>query len=144
MFLCQRLGRLPILLAAAFGTAWCVLAVIFLWVIPHFDSYRGFAELADRTNAAVPPGTMLHLVELRESQITYYLRLPMKRHDKAEQFVSEASPVKDAVYVLTERRVIERIRTKAAIQELDANVPLRRTQPPDQRLVLLRVGNGRR
>jgi 4-amino-4-deoxy-L-arabinose transferase-like glycosyltransferase len=84
----ERQQRQTAQLAVTFGTAWVVIAVVFAAVLPQHDTYRDQAVLARRINARLPDGATLHLVELPENQITYYLQPKLQRIDQYPAFAT--------------------------------------------------------
>lgn len=110
-------------LSIGFGTLWLVFVVSQGLVMPRFDLYRAQAELARRTESSLPPGADLSVVEIPDPQITFYLPMPLKRHDRWESFASrlvdDPSATDRVYYVLGPRSLFARLERLGRVRAID-------------------------
>ncbi|QDU64513.1 Undecaprenyl phosphate-alpha-4-amino-4-deoxy-L-arabinose arabinosyl transferase [Planctomycetes bacterium Pan216] len=127
-------------LGAIFGATWVVAALVQSVMMPHFDSYRDQTILAHEINKRLPDGRTVHMVDLRENQISFYLRWPIHRTDDADLFCSDrvAASTED-LYVVGPRSLGAKMAEVADVQTLTECATLRRIMSEEDRLTLYRV-----
>ncbi|QDV38699.1 ArnT family glycosyltransferase [Tautonia plasticadhaerens] len=77
----RRAGRPGVATAGIFATAWAAFVAVHSLAMPGFDDYRGQSDLALRLSASLPAGADLSVVAIPDPQVTYYLPIPVRRHD---------------------------------------------------------------
>jgi len=133
---------------ATFGTLWLAVVGVQAFVMPSHDSFRPLAELGRRTSDFVPDGTTVHLLNLPEVQIPYYIGRPQRRWDHLETFdpkaAAEASgPMakRSEVFVITSRDLLETLQQKVGpVEVLDSATRKAHHTFDRDRLVLVRIG----
>lgn len=136
----ERQLKSKAVLAALFATAWLAIVVELTTIMPHFDSYRTYTELAKRINARLASGEVLHMVALPQWQITYYLDTVTRPSRSVAQLAGRLSTSSvDTVHILTRRAEIPVLVSLGSVEELDTNEPPRPRQPKTEQLVLLRL-----
>lgn len=103
-------------LAALFGLTWLLAAGTFQFVIPHYDLYSQLADFAERVNRLQPADVPLHMVDLKEDQLTWYLQRPLVRLDEPEDL--DSAPQQE-IYLVAPREVIERLEQKGQLQLIE-------------------------
>jgi 4-amino-4-deoxy-L-arabinose transferase-like glycosyltransferase len=127
-------------LAALLATAWIISAGVFTLVMRHHDTYRDQAELARRINASVPAGETLTMLQLPESQITYYLDTPLVRLDTPDQFMPHLPRSEPARrYVLAPEHAAGLLTRIGEVQVFDRCASIIRWMQPQERLTLFVV-----
>lgn len=126
-------------LAALFASAWLAIAGVFQFVMPHHDTYGDQTQLAQRINGRMQAGESLYLLQLVESQITYYLQPPVTRLDVVDRFLNRL-PVDQTCqyYIVAPERVVSRLRETGEVEVLDRCESVMRHMKPDERLTFLR------
>jgi hypothetical protein len=112
------------------------------FVMPSHDSFRPLAELGKRTAKFVPEGTVVHLVNLPEVQIPYYIDRTQRRWDQLELFDPKAAAADSTdVFVITSRDVLDTLAKKVgAVEVLDSATRKAHHTFDRDRLVLVRIG----
>lgn len=128
-------------LAAMLAMVWLVAVGALSFVVPHYDSYADQTELAGRVNGLVPEGATIHLVGLKENQITYYLPEPLVRVDDPADFAARLPSGHDEVYVVAPQRVGEGLAQFGSIETLDRCPTVRWYLQERGRLTLFRFNH---
>jgi 4-amino-4-deoxy-L-arabinose transferase-like glycosyltransferase len=135
----ERRRRFQLHLTAIFATVWLVVAGVFAWIMPHHDTYRDQTELARRINRTVPAGATVHLVELPESQITFYLDRPLVRRDRPKEFMAGLPADRaSCYYVVAPERLSRALATAGEVTVLDHCDSIIRWMKPEDRLTCFR------
>jgi len=127
-------------IGALAATAWGVIIIVSMCLLPRFDSYRPLADLARRANGMLPVGQMLYIIDEDievEPHAAYYLRPPIRRLPSPEAFVAFAGTqslsAQRPVYVLcitSAQRLLER---HFSVEGLDRCAALRRKEREEHR-----------
>ncbi len=146
--------------AALFATVWLAAAGALTLVMPHHDSYRDHANFAAAVSAKVPDGRRLHLCQLPDLQIAYYLRPELVRADKpadvralceaasceaascevASCEVASCGAAEGELYLLAPRHVVEEtLPAFGDVAVLDSCPTIRRIMTERDRLTLVRL-----
>lgn len=133
----EQRRRLNAHLAVIFGLAWLVVAGIFHFVIPHYDLYSQLADFADRVNQQQPADRPLYMVDLKEDQLTWYLRKPLVRVDDPEELHEGDFADRQSFYLLAPQRTIDEL---AKLGRLDI---IERSPVAPRRIENLRVSFAR-
>ena len=126
--------------AALFATVWIVAVGAQTWVMPWHDSFRPLAELGRRVGDHAPADAVVHLVQLPEVQVPFYIDRRVRSWPRVEEFDSAglARP-SEPTYVVTSRDYVDRLAATARLEVLDAAERKSRLPQDRDRLVLLRV-----
>lgn len=132
--------QLKLQLGAIFTVVWLIGAGFFLFIMPHFDSYRTYANLAGRALRQMQPGESLYLLGLGETQIAYYLPLTTHRSDSLGQFIRQIKkePNKQALVIIN-KRMFEYLSAKAKVTVLDKAELRHKREEESRRLMLLKT-----
>ncbi len=121
-------------LAAIMATCWIAIAGVFVYVMPKHDSYLEQSRLAQHVNQRTPAGQPVYLIELPDSQITWYLETPLVRLDHRTYFLDRlpASPGGD-YYVLGTQAALEALAQAGQLRVLDKSETLVGYMQPSDR-----------
>ncbi|MBI4518148.1 MAG: glycosyltransferase family 39 protein [Deltaproteobacteria bacterium] len=137
----ERRGQVHWQLATWFATAGLAGVLVQGWLMAAHDSWRPYAELAERANRIIPPSQPLYLVQLPEHQIAYYLNAPLVRTDAVDGFEAAIRDSAAATtYVMAPQSVAERLGARHRVEVLDRCAALRRGMHEAERLALMAVG----
>ncbi|MCI0683273.1 MAG: glycosyltransferase family 39 protein [Gemmataceae bacterium] len=124
----EQRRRMRAQLAALFGLVWLLAAGTFQFVIPHYDLYSQLAGFAERVNRIRPAHVPVHMVDLKEDQLTWYLERPLVRVDEPQKLDTTRD-----MYLLAPREVIEALEQTGRLQIIE------RSPVAPRRLESLRV-----
>lgn len=139
LFELSRRNQLRWSVPVLFGLVWVVIVGVFGFIMPIHDNYRGQAEFAERINQRRDLDKPLHLVSLSYDQIIYYLKKPLVRNDKIDQFVAAAREESTTTYLLIKKLDIEKVQHLGAVEQLDFCPAPRRNAGEAEALVLVRI-----
>jgi 4-amino-4-deoxy-L-arabinose transferase-like glycosyltransferase len=122
-------------LAAIMGTCWLAIAGVFLYVMPKHDTYLDQSRLAGRINQLMPGDQPLYMLELLDSQITYYLEKPVVRLDMMTYFLNRLPVHVDGeYYILGPERAFAALEQAGQVRILDECESLTGYMQPSDRL----------
>jgi 4-amino-4-deoxy-L-arabinose transferase-like glycosyltransferase len=126
-------------LAAVFGTVWLIVACVFAWIMPEHNTYRHQTELASRINQTVPAGETVYLVQLPESQITWYLDRTLVRRDRPEDFTTKLPHDRPGrFYIVAPEHFGETLASAGEVTVLDRCASIIHWMKPQDRLTCFR------
>jgi 4-amino-4-deoxy-L-arabinose transferase-like glycosyltransferase len=124
---------------ALFMMVWAMIVGVFGYVLPAHDHCRIQVEFADRINHRADLDKPLHLVSMSYDQIIYYLKKPIIRLDKVDQFADRARQATSTTYVLIRQMDLPKLASLGAMEQMDFCPNPRRTASPGEALVLLKL-----
>jgi len=128
--------------AGIFLACWIVGVGVQLFFMSTFDSYRGQAELARVIEKRAPRGVPLHVVELPESQIIYYLRFPLERHDHVGGLLQRIRSLPPGKYhIVTHAGQVTTLKAVGQVETI-ADCPPRRSHLPKLVYLVLNMRDG--
>ncbi|MFO0814886.1 MAG: glycosyltransferase family 39 protein [Gemmatales bacterium] len=133
----RRAYRLSV--PALFVMIWAMVVGVFGYVLPAHDHCRIQVEFADRINHRADLDQPLHLVSMSYDQIIYYLKKPIVRMDKMDQFIARTKQAQGSTLVLIRQMDLGRIQHLGTLEQIDYCPNLRRTASPGEALVLLKL-----
>ncbi len=106
--------------AALIGAVWLAAAVVHLFILERFDSYRVQARLAAHVNENLPPGRPIHICGLQEDQVIYYLDHEVRQSLTLEDFRRDIAqtPPGRTMHVLARARKLEDLRKLGVVEQL--------------------------
>lgn len=118
-----RAGRPRATLAAVFGVVWGAFVLVQSLAMPEVDDYRGQSEMAMRFSGELPPDADLSVVGIPDPQITYYLPIPVRRHDEvaslADRLVLDPDALENRVYVVGPQWILDDLERLGRVRLLD-------------------------
>lgn len=134
------LGRAKAAMAALFVTTLLAADIASLIIIPRYDDYRATADFARRANSLVPTQQTIHLLELKENQTAFYLRLPIQRIDRSDAVVEWlATNTQTSRYAICSPVVEKELSIATAVTRLDYVSRRQAGAKPPEELVLIRI-----
>ncbi len=116
----RRAARPDRALVALFATVWLVAVLVQSLVMPRFDRYRQQTEFALRSNGLMPETATVHLLEVPDPQVMFYLRYPLERYPTLPGFDAHlARNGESPVYVVTTGRRLEHLEQIGEVEILD-------------------------
>ena len=115
----QQCRQVTAQLAALFGLAWLLAAGTFQFVIPHYDLYSQLADFAARVNRLKPADAPLHMVDLKEDQLTWYLQQPLVRVDDPEDLDKGELADRSAIYLVAPQATIEELAKEGRLEIIE-------------------------
>jgi 4-amino-4-deoxy-L-arabinose transferase-like glycosyltransferase len=107
-------------LGAIMATCWLAIAGVFVFIMPKHDTYLDQSRLAERINRLTPPGQPVYMLEMPDSQITYYLEKPVVRLDLRTQFLNRLpANAEGEYYVLGPRKIFAELEAAGQLRILD-------------------------
>ncbi|WP_169977500.1 ArnT family glycosyltransferase [Tautonia rosea] len=127
--------------AGTFAVVWGAFVLVQSLAMPEVDDYRGQSELATRFSAELPPDADLSVVGIPDPQITYYLPIPVRRHDDvasfADRLVIEFDSDEERVYVVGPQWILDDLEHLGRVRLLDRATSIHpRKGEPDRMLAL--------
>lgn len=119
--------RAALSLACLFAGLWVVSVGTHTFASRHFDSYRVQAQLAERVNAQIAADRPIYVVDLRENQIVFYLRLPLISCDNVGTLSRRmAQDPADSIDVLAPAAVVDQLAELGTLIRIDGCVRVRK------------------
>ncbi|MEW4571119.1 glycosyltransferase family 39 protein [Tautonia sp. JC769] len=134
-------GRPRAAVAGLFAVVWGAFVLVQSLAMPEVDDYRGQSELAMRFSADLPPGADVSVVGIPDPQITYYLPIPVRRHDDvaslADRLVGDRASPDDRVYVVGPLWILDDLKRLGRVRLLDRSATVHpRKEEADRMLAL--------
>jgi 4-amino-4-deoxy-L-arabinose transferase-like glycosyltransferase len=125
-----------------FATLWLTSVGIQSWIMPSHDSFRPLAELGRRVAAHTPPGATVHLVDLPEVQIPFYIDRPLQSWFQGRRFYAEQAAATGTttppLWVVASQDKLEELRAHGTVEVLDHGERKARRTVDRDRLMLVR------
>lgn len=122
-----------------FALVWLSIVGAFGFIMPVHDHYRVQTEFAQRINIRQDVDKPLHLIGLGYDQIIYYLKKPLVRDDKFEDFIASVRVASSTTYVLIKKADLPKVKELGAVHELDSCRSPRLNVDVAQGLTLVRI-----
>jgi len=127
-------------IVAVFGTAWVVSFALGFAILPAFEDYRWSAELAKRANYEVPPDQPIYLLNLKEHNTAFYLRLPVIRADDVDAFdLNDVCILQNAYALCPKSFVSDMQEAHLDVIVLDSAKGMHKTDRPGDKPVLVKL-----
>jgi 4-amino-4-deoxy-L-arabinose transferase-like glycosyltransferase len=136
-------GRPRAAVAGVFAVIWGAFVLVQSLAMPHVDDYRGQSELASRFSAGLPPDADVSVVGVPDPQITYYLPIPVRRHDDvaslADRLADEPAPHDERVYVVGPLWILDDLKRLGRVRLLDRSATVHPRKAEADRMLALEL-----